>query len=232
MALTAGAFPYDVNNLLGGSVRVLLQDFDDATPAPDNPVDIFGQRSPYAAKTDWTDIGATKEAFQYGRSIDVGGYQIQQVQGNIIEEITNVARTVQVSVAEISPEGLAIIEQQPDIDDVAAVNAAAAAGSSAWKALGFGTISDLRRYRVAFVARRSQASGLVHEGVGDAGRGRFVVGVGYNVAVSADNVQLGLAKGELAAATLTFAFFPDPDGVEGKEYGTWFFEEAGTIAAS
>lgn len=224
MALSTGAFPYDINNLLGGAARVLITPFSGST-VPTSPADVFAQVSPYAAKAPWVDIGATKDAFQYGRNIAVGGYEIQQVQGNVIEEITSVARTVQVSLAEIGPAGLELIEQQPTTAAIAA-----AAGSSAYTALPFGTISDLERYRVAFVARRSQASGLVVEGAGGLSRGRFVVGVGYNVAVSADNVQLGLAKGELSAAQVTFAFFPDPTETSGEEYGSWYDEADGTIA--
>lgn len=226
MPLTTGPFPYDINNLLGGAARVLLVPYADA-PVPVDPSDIFAQVSPYVAVDPWTDMGATREAFQYGRSIDVGGYQIQQVQGNVIEEITNVARTVQVSMAEIGPEGLKIIEQQPSTEAVAA-----AAGQSAYTKLAFGTIADLQRYRVAFVARRSLAAGEVAEGAtaGAIRRGRYMVGVGYNVAISADNVQLQMARGELAAAQVTFSFFPEPTVTQGQEYGAWFDEAVGTIA--
>lgn len=224
--LVAGQFPYDLNNLAGGAVRALIAPYTPAT-VPDVPSKGFAQVSPYGAKAPFFDLGATKEAFQYARGIEVGGYQIQQVQGNVIEEITNVTRTARVSMAEIGPQGLSLIEQHPAIDDVAAV-----AGSSAYKKLAFGSISDLQRYHVIFYARRSLASGVVQEGAaaGARKRGRLLVGIGYNCAISADNVDLGFSKGDLAAAQVTFKFFPEPSLPQGEEYGGWFDEAAGIIA--
>lgn len=224
MALVHGAFPYDINNLLGGAVRVLLAPYV-VGDIPASPLEAFDQVSPYDANTPFVDLGGTKEDFSYGRNIDVSGYQIQQLQGNVIEEVTDATRTIKVSMAEIGAKGLEIIEQSAAPEDIAAATL-----TSAYEKVSFGTISDLKRYIAVFVARRSQASGLVLEGAGGLKRGRFVVGVGYNVAISADNVEVGIGKGNLAAAQVTFKFFPEPSFDQGEEFGGWFFEKAGTIA--
>lgn len=224
MALVQGAFPYDLNELLGGVVRVVLQPYDDAA-IPDSPIDIFDQVAPYETNGDFADLGATTDDFTYGRALEVSGYEIQQVQGNVFEEVADSTRTVSVPMAQIGPAGLKIIEQQADDPELIA----AALGSSAYDAVDIGTISDLQRYTIAFVARRNIGSGEVVEGVAGPKRGRFVVGVGYNVAVTADNVEMGIGKGTLASAQITFKFFPESSKVQGKEFGRWFFERAGEI---
>lgn len=223
MALVAGAFPYDVNTLLGGAVRVLIAPYD-AGDIPAIPSDVFLQESPYTAVDPFVDLGATKEAFSYSRNIEVSGFEIQQVQGNVLEEISDSTRTITVSMAALDDVGMALIEQNDVSSDITAV-----AGSSAYDKLEFGTITDLDRYIIAFVARRSQASGVVTESDTTTKRGRFVVGIGYNVAVTADNAELQMGKGELSAAQLTFKFFPESSLTSGKEFGMWLFEQAGAI---
>lgn len=216
------AFPYDINHLLGGAVRVLYTPI--ATAIPVKPKDVFDQVSPYAADADFKDFGATKDAFEYQRNLTVQGFAIQQETGDVLEEVTNVVRSVKVSVAEITPETLQIIENAPSIGDIAAV-----AGSSEYKKVAYGGITDLDLYRVAFVSRRSKASGVVIEPTSLLKRGRFFAGVAYRCSIAAENVQLQQAKGALSAASITFTMFPEPGQAEGQEFGIWFDEVAGTI---
>src|SRR5262245_38319560 len=103
MALVAGAFPYDIDNLLGGAVRILYAPSTQAIPSTGGIADVIEMVGPnYAAKTGWIDLGATKESFSYTRGFDVEGWEIQQTAGNVIEEISDITRSVSVSIAEFT----------------------------------------------------------------------------------------------------------------------------------
>jgi len=194
---------------------------------PESMDEVFAPIYPYAAQPDWIDLGATKESFSYGRSFDTAGYEIQQVAGNVIEEITDIERTIEVSLADFRPEHLQMIENAPNIATIVA-----AAGKSAQKKIAFGSFSSPKQYRFAFVAQRPRQAGLVIEPVTLRERGRFFMGVAYVAQVSADEVTFEQAKGELTAAGVTFTMFPAPGEPTGEEYGAWFDEDAGTIAAA
>lgn len=222
MALTGAPFPYDIDNLLGGAVRVLYA--PDTAPVPDSMADVFDMEAPYAAVTPWKDLGATKESFTYSRGFDTAGYEIQQVAGNVLEEITDITRTVQVSIAEFRPELLQMVEGGLAPGDVAAV-----AGASAQKVVKFGSFSSVSRWRFAFVSRRSQQSGTVTE-TDDSIRGRFFMGVAYTAQLTADSVDFEQAKGDLSAVGVTFRLFPEPGQPPNGEHGAWFDELDGTIA--
>lgn len=230
MAQTQGALPYDIANLLGGAVRILYAEPADVEDVPEDLSDIIDLVFPYAPKTGWKDFGATKENFTYARGFETEGLEIQQFQGNIIEEITAISRNMQVSAAEFSPEVIQVIENATAIDTVAAV----AGASPGQKVVKIGSFSSPARYRMAFVARRYVASGTVTEPVASGGRvrGRFVGAWLNQTQVSADDTEIEIGKGELAATGVTFAGFPEP-GIDGEEaFGGWAFEDAGTIAAA
>jgi hypothetical protein len=228
MPATTGAFPYNIDNLLGGAVRILFADptADDDPGVPASIADVIDMKTPYAPKVGWTDLGATKESFNYHRAFEVEGWEIQQLAGNVVQEITSITRTIELSVAEFRPETLVMIENAPAIADVAA-----AAGKSAQKRVGFGNFQSLQRYRWAFISRRSKASGLVSEAAapGSLQRGRFFMGVLYQAQVSADDLTVEQAKGALTASGITFTSFPEPTEPEGEEYGAWYDEQAGVI---
>jgi hypothetical protein len=143
----------------------------------------------------------------------------------VIEEITDITRTIEVSVAELNADHLQMIENAPAIDTVAPV-----AGASAQDVVRFGGFGTLKQYRFAFISRRSGQSGMVVE-TGGKERGRFFMGVAYRAQLTADSVDLEQAKGDLSAAGTTFRLFPEPGQEEGEEYGAWFDEMAGTIGA-
>lgn len=228
MALKQGAFPYDIDNLLGGAVRIAYARLDVETPVavPTDLTDIFDLTSPYALADGWEEFGATSENFTYSRGFATEGYEIQQEQAAVIEEITEITRTIQVSMAEFDPEHLRIFENAPEPGQIAA-----AAGRSAQDVVSFGGFSSAASYRFAFIARRNTKSGIVREGAAGRTRGRFFGGVLFNASVSADDVSMEIGKGQLAAAGLTFQAFPDATQPEGEEYGAWFDERPGTIAA-
>lgn len=225
MSLTAGAFPYDIANLLGGAVRILYADVDE--PVPVTMTDVILMEAPYTAQTGWTDFGATRDSFTYTRGFDVEGWEIQQLAGNVIEEVTDLSRTIEISAADLRPEHLAMIEAQTaTVETVTAV-----ASASAQKVVKFGSFNSLERRRFAFISKRPLAAGVVVESdVAATERGRFFMGVAYQAQLTADEVEFEQEKGTLTATSVTFALFPDADEDQGEEYGAWFDEQAGTIA--
>lgn len=229
--LTTGAFPYDIDNLLGGAVRIAYSLADGSAGDPGVPAtmtDVFSMKAPYALAANWEEVGATKDSFTSTRGFETTGYEIQQEPGNVLEEITANTRTIAVSFAEFRPEVLKLIEGAPAIEDIVAI-----AGASAQRKVAFGSIKTLDRYRFAFISRRSKQSGVVKEAAapGSPQRGRFFMGVVYSAQLAADDVSVEQAKGSLTASQVTFTCFPeltDPQP-EGEEYGAWFDETAGTI---
>lgn len=223
MALTSGAFPYDIENLLGGAVRILYAPLSTAVPSGIHSV--ISMVSPYTAQTGWTDLGATKESFTYTRGFATQGWEIQQQAGNVVEEITDITRSIALSIADLHAERLKMIENAPNVSTIAA-----ASGRGAQKKIPFGSFASLQRYRWAFISRRSIQSGIVTE-PGGATRGRFFMGCAYTSQISADDVSLEQGKGDLTAAGVTWTLFPDGTQADGEEYGAWFPEEAGAIPA-
>lgn len=225
MALSTGTFPYDIANLLGGAARVLYTD-DLTEPVPADLTGIIDVETPYTAQTGWIDLGATKESATYGREISEEGYEIQNVNGDVLSEITDIAHTMEVSVAEIAPAQLAVIE----VSSAGVGTIAGAAGKSAQKSVKFGSFASVPRRRVAFIAQRNVGSGIVTES-GGVERGGFVGVVLYNVAVAADSAEVEFDKGNLAECPVSFTAFPETTEDAGEEYGTWLFENLGQTIA-
>ena len=224
MTMTVGAFPYDIENLLGGAVRILYA--LTAEPIPATMTDVILMEAPYTAQTGWTDLGATRDAFTYTRGFDVEGWEIQQLAGNVIEEVTEITRSIEISFADLRPEHLKMIEQ----GSAAVGTVSPVASASAQDVVEFGSFTSLTRYRFAFISKRPLAAGEVTESApSNAVRGRFFMGVAYQAQLSADEVEFEQNKGELTAAGVTFTLFPDSVPAQGEEYGAWFDEQAGTI---
>lgn len=219
----ASAFPYDINNLLGGRVRVLWAPVSQAAPA--SPKDIIAQNAAgsYNPLTGWVDFGAGRDASTYERGLTFTEWEIQQQQAAVIEVPTTVTRHVSVSIAEITEKTLQVIEQAAATGTVAATT-----GLGAQKEVGMGNINSLTRYRVAFISMRDTASGFVTELDGTK-RGRFVTGVGWQASITADAASLEQAKATMSAFTVTFNFYPDATQAAGKEYGVWWLENTGTL---
>ncbi len=228
MALVGAPFPYDVENLLSGAVSIYYSKITGGTPAgiPAGIEDVIDMVAPYATQTGWTALGATKEAFTYGRGIETEGLEIQQVAGQILEEITSIDRTLTVSMAEFNPFGFQLMENAPSVATIAA-----AVGASAQKKVAFGSFASVDRYRFAFISRKPKAAGVVIEPTTLKQRGRFVMGVAYQAQLSADEIEMEQGKGELTAVELAFSLFPESTIAqpEGQEVGAWYIEDAGTI---
>jgi hypothetical protein len=221
MTLVTGPFPYDIDNLLGGAVRVLYAPTSVAIPTGIN--DVIDMTTPYAPKTGWVDFGATKEGFTYTRGFSTSGFEIQQVPGAILEDITDLNRVIQVSVAEFRDTIIAMFEQGTVATDVAA-----ATGVGAQDIVRFGAFNSVTQYRIAWISRRHQGSGTVTEAGGTV-RGRFFMGVGYRCQITADDIEYNGAKGELTGLGVSFKLFPESGQTYGQEYGFWASEHSGTL---
>jgi hypothetical protein len=149
-----------------------------------------------------------------------------QTTGQVFSQITDQDRTMQVPIGNITAENLQMIEDAPSIDTLAA-----AAGSSAYKRINFGSIDELTHYRVAFAARYPREAGVVVEPVGGIKRGRWFIVVLYDVTLQAENVQGAIGRGDLMNMTITFKGYPADGLTEGKEWGDHWLEQAGTIVA-
>lgn len=226
MALVNHPFPYDITNLLSGAVSVIYGDPEDVD-IPESIADVVDMESPYGLTTGWNWLGATSDSFTYNRGFETEGLEIQQTAGAIVEEVTDISRSIEVSMAEFSPFGFQLMENAPSVATVAA-----GAGASAQRRIAFGSFESVDRYRFCFLSRRPKAAGVVVEGGGKR-RGRFVMGVAYQAQLTADDVSMEQGKGALTAAGLTFGLFPETDTPqpEGQEYGAWYLEDAGTIGA-
>lgn len=222
MAQVTGAFPYDIDFLLGGRIRILVAtDLTTVTvPLPNGIASVIDVESPYTAKTGWVDIGATSESFTYTRGFDTEGWEIQQAQGNVIEEITSTSRSVGTSMAEFRQDILEIVENSSVTHDIVG-----ASGVSTQKGVKYGSFKSLSRLRIAFIAQRSTASGIVTESDGTTKRGPFVMGIGYSTQISADDAEIEFDKGSLAAFSVGFTFFPQGGIAAGEEYGAWYYED-------
>lgn len=221
MAYTNYPFPYDIGNLLGGAVRILYAPLSQAIPA--NIADVIDMVSPYAPKTGWLEVGATKEGFSSSGGFDESGYEIQNTPDEVLSEITTVTRGITVSFAELTPANLQLIEGAPNIATIAA-----AAGKSAQKKVAFGSFSSRTNYRWAYISRRSIDSGIVIE-PGGKQRGRFFLGAAYRGKLAADAHTFDQEKGNLSAVGVSWTLSPEPGQIEGEEHGAYFDEQAGTI---
>lgn len=224
MALVGHPFPYDIKNLLTGAVSIYYAPL--ATAIPADISDVILMEAPYTVQAGWTALGATKEPFTYSRSFDTEGLEIQQTNVVIFEEITDITRTITVSMAEFNPFGFQLMENAPSVATIAA-----AAGASAQKKIAFGNFTSTERYRFAFLSRRPKGAGVVTESDATTERGRFVMGVAYDASLQADEIEMEQGKGELTAVELAFTLFPESTVAqpEGQEVGAWFLEDEGTI---
>jgi hypothetical protein len=156
-------------------------------------------------------------------ALTVAGFNIQQDQSVILEEPTEITRTLDVPMAEFRSDLLALLEES------AASNIAAAVKLGTGKKVPFGNIFSLSQFRLALGVRKSKKQGIVTEGSGGSPvtRGAFVWWVAYNASLTGGTLQSTIARGNLASQPVQFKLAPDPTiSTEGAEYGFWATEDA------
>lgn len=219
--------PYDITKHFVGSVRVVYAPITEAIPA--NLADVtalVANAGAYALAGDWEDFGTIPDGEEvvatHGR--DSEGIAIENDNGNLYEEITDVTRGLKVTLAELGPEVLQILENAPSIDTIAA-----AAGKSAQKGVPIGSYASLARYRVGFIGKRPIEAGVVTEPVTLKERPRLGGYFLNRCTLASDDQDITFGKGKLAQAEVAFTAFPEPGVAAEESYGTWLLEDAGTI---
>lgn len=184
--------------------------------------DVIAMASPYTPKTNWLPGGGTSDASQYGRELEEQEYEIQQRTGAVATKIIGVSRTMTIPIAEITAEGMRIIEAAPAPTTIA--QGAAASGTPAQTRLDFGSISTLPKYRVALIAERDKAFGGSAEG---GARGPFAAILFFWASITADVSGMEIAAGNLVGRDLSFRAFPDPLVTDAEKAHGAYVEETG-----
>ncbi len=212
-----------INKLVSGAVAIAYT--PEATAAPTNIADIITLVGTPAPDADWDLFGATKGGASYSIDVKSEELTIDQRDGAVFEDITDITRGLKFDIAEMDPNLWLLLEQSAAVETVVA-----AAGKSAQKLVRSGSFSERDRYRVAFIGQRRKSQGIVIEPGGDE-RGCYVVGGFYSASITAGSSETKFDKGALATRTVEFKAFPDDALAAGQDTMFFFEEQAGTIAA-
>lgn len=224
---STGILPYDAATLLKGPTPFIYA-LASKVAVPSSIADILDPDDPtHPLLPNWNHGGATIGGGQYGRQFATQGYQIDQADGDVDQDVTDVIRTFNITMGALTPEIVQILEQAPNIDTLAK-----AKGRSAEKQVKVGTVETLETYRIVFLARRLQGKGADVTMSGGGVRGAFGYYCMYEAKITGDNSAIQLAKGQLAQAPLSFQAYPDSSQEPGEEHGFWGFEQSGTIEAA
>lgn len=216
-------FAIQVDKLITGACDIAYAPTTVAVPTNIADIITLTGASP-TVQTGWSLLGATEGGASYSREVESDEISVDQRQGAVFEDITNITRTFTTRIAEITPAHLQILEEAPAISTIAA-----ATGKSVQRLVKAGSFDEFTRYRVAFIAQRRKSQGLVTDPGGGNPRGCYVVGVLYNAALAADTSELTFEEGGLATATVTFKAFAESTLSVGADTIGWFEEQAGAI---
>jgi hypothetical protein len=227
-------FPFTKANMVGGPARCLFAPL--LAPVPTGPKDVVDQETPYTPKSGgsgdtayaWTDFGATPEAnaIEYSSNRTITDWRIQQQNAAVLSEVTQQTRTVKIPCAEITPQLLQIMENADEIGLVAA-----AAHTSAFDEVRFGSFVDLTPYRIAIVARRPKQFAAVTES-GGLVRGATVVQVLYQCTLTGNAETIQWQHATPTAIDLELQCYPEPTMSDNQEHGVHWVEHAGTISGT
>src|SRR5690349_8804101 len=98
----ATLYPRDDEHLLDGPARILIAPY--SATLPDGHDKLIDLVSPYAAKTDWVEVGHTLEGFSVSRELEKSGYETEQSGGEIRAKIDSTARQLSFQAAELRPD--------------------------------------------------------------------------------------------------------------------------------
>lgn len=218
-------FPFNIDNIALGPGRAIYAPITVAVPTKLSNLCL--QKAPYTLATGWLDAGATTGPAVVGRSFATSGINIEQTTSTILDEITDVARTVTIPVGELTSDIQAILEQSGGVTTVAASTGVDLGQTKT----PFGSIVDLGVYRVAIIYRFKKSQGVVVEPTTLLERGRIAAWVGYSAKLTADNVQISIGENAIVGGSLAFKLEDESTvTAEGTEQGFWIYETAaGTL---
>lgn len=236
--LEQGLFPIDTADLVGGAAMVHLREvFDPATslrrPVPTKFEDIYNPFGPLYelnVAAGWWPLGAAREGqgSTYGRNIEATDWLVEQRQQAVDVDITDVPRSMQLQIAEVEPRHVKLFEDALEIEDLGIAVTGAASGRVAAERVVAGSIDSLTRYQIAMIGLRKTGHGEdVVELPANLTRGRFVGTILHEAAISRENAEYELQKGQMANIPISFTTFPDPTQPHRKETVTWLFEKGG-----
>jgi hypothetical protein len=217
-------FPYQIANLTVGPITAMVATVEAVASFPTKLQDVLQTYSPYTAVSPFFRFGAGVNPGSYSTGNTQSDLTIEQDTEPVDTEVTAVNRSIQINMAEFSPQALAIVEQSPGVELVAAQAGVAVAQD----AVPFGSYSDLDHYRVVLLARRKKKWGIVTE-PGGATRGRILGAFLYSATITGDAKTAQFAKGSLASMDITFQAYPDAAAPGGSDHGRWLSERAGAI---
>ena len=221
-------FVFNSANFVNGQARVLYSQLTGASTdvaVPASPDKIFLQKSPYTPATGWVDVGGTSAAPEYSRDLKVNEWKVQQKLSAVLSVPQETVRTVKIPAAEFArADLLQMFENGPAQIAVVAVSGTVRAQAQQQ----FGQFTDLNQYRVALAAFQPLESGTVSEGTGVT-RPLLVTQVFYRCSINAENVAVKYGEGEMVTADVTLQLYPESGQPQNAEYGTYFFETAGTL---
>lgn len=230
-----GFFKYDLTKLIGSGARVLYAPTSFTVPVSSglptikiNSIIELTSALFYAPKSGWVDFGAAREGqgAQYERSIETEDWAIEQAQGAVATDVTDVPRSVTVPMAEIHTAGIRILENAPSSRSVSA-----ASGQSAQVAVDFGSFENIDRYRIAMLGQRRKGIGGDVVEPDATVRGQFLALVLFSASISSNATTFELQKGQLANVAVEFQAFPETTVTDSlRDRGCWISETAGTIA--
>jgi hypothetical protein len=218
-------FPYDVNELADGPIRCMFAPIGTALPA--DLSDIIEQTDPYDPETGWWTSAPPPVRSTHSRNLTTAAYNIQQTTQAVRERVTEVIRTSQVNVAELRPDIVALIEESHRRRHR---RGRSGVGATPRSRSATSRTSPSTAWPSSAAAARTRASSP-SPAPGPRSAGGMFAFVAYRAQLSADNLQLGFAEGDLANANVTFRLYPEPGQPSGEEHGYWIFEDAGTFAA-
>jgi hypothetical protein len=218
------------HNLLTGPCRVGYAPM--SVIAPGKLQDLHALIKPYAWATGWIGFGGTNDAPSYERDMDSEQLYIDQETTAVSERITEVTRTLTLSLGEHRPDIAQIVEEAPSITSVAS-----AANAPSQKVVDAGVIQTATRRRLVIIGERDPNWGAkaTVKKAGEADRGTFAAIVFLAGAISADGSEIQIENDELAGREVQFTAYPDPTVVDalGNQVSVrHIFEDGGVLDAA
>lgn len=165
-------------NVVKGAARLVISDVGNDGPGfPEEIEDVIDLTTPetiYDPQEDWRDLGATTGGIIITRGFETEGYTVDQVQGDLGEDVTGWTNTIETSLAETTPENFQLAWLGSDVESGSAANE---------RVIHFGDPEFIPQYQMAalfqdrhqlirmyafrLVQRAGDDSALTHEKGGD-----------------------------------------------------------------
>lgn len=227
-----GFYKYDLTDLVGSAPRVLIAPSSWTLPVASGAptvqlgdvIDVVGPN--YNPKTSWVDLGGARagSGAEYERGLEEEEWNLEQVDGAVATDITDVPRTITANISQYSVDNVRdLIENAP-----AERSISGAVGRSQQKAVDFGNFSSLERWRVCVIGQGRQGVGadITEAANGSNVRGPFKAIMLFSATLSAQAANVTWEKGQPAVSAVQFRAFPEDTVTDSdRDRGTWLMED-------